>query len=324
MSVNLKIDNFGSTNIKEVTQLDADVAAAATSLTVRNSGQFVNTDYINVGSIGVDVADLVTANGAPPDATHITVTALRLKHNRFDPVTSLFGNQIRIYRAPNVDGTQPLDAAFTLLTTLTIDFDQQSSSYTDASGGSGYWYKFTYYNQTSTAETDIADSAAARGGSINHYVSVDDIRHSAGFDNNQNITDATIDLKRQMAEDEINTALSGHYTVPFVTPVPKLITNIAMTLASGFLMLDDYGVFSAGTNKDGTARVTDARAQLKRIQLKELLLVDITGKDISIGGVGSTVSSWPNDTTVGLTNEIDSSGNQTHGGGNMFTIEHRY
>lgn len=319
MSATLKIDNYGSLNLKESTQLDADYAAGINAFTLKSTLNYQANDFVILGQLGAEGCELMTIQSVAAQVATMTANS-KLLHKRFDAFTSLFGNQINVYRAINVDGTQPLDGAFTLLTTVAIDPDQNYTTYTDAGGGSNYWYKFTYTNSISAAETSLADSMAARGGGYGHYTTVDDIRREAGFTNNANITDAVINSRRIDAEDEINSELTGIYTVPFGSPAPRVINNITKLLAAGYLLLAEYGAVTTGSNKEGNAKITEARGMLDSLKSRKLLLTDASGNSMA---VSAAVTSWPDATTAGLS-EYNSDGTLAHGGDNKFRIAHKF
>lgn len=297
MSTTIKIDNYGSLNIKETAQLSADAESGQAVLALKsNQGISVN-DYAIIGLRGTEPAELkqvLSTSGA----TGVTMTAnLSAKHYKFDPFVTLFGNKIRLYRADNVDGSQPSDASFSLLSTADIDPDQLYTAITDADGGDAYWYKFTYYNSTTSDETNLADSICARGGSANTYCSIDDVREDAGIQNNPYITDSSIAAKIRMAQTEIDSALTGIYTVPFTAPINPLIEKIAIMLASGHILMEQYGPVRSLSNANGKNKLAEARELLRKLDVKELVLTDQNGTDTSIQGSAAGVTGWPNATT---------------------------
>jgi len=296
MAQTIKINNFSSLNIKERTQLDGDAAAAATSLVVKNNQGFANGDFVYVGRLGSDTGEKVVSSGIS-GATTIGIGALARPHNRFDDVHSLFGDKVKVYRAPNVSGTPPSDSSFELLATVDIDFDQNYTSYNDATGGSDYWYKFTFYNSTAATETSLADSTAARGGSYGLYCSVEDVKKKAGLQNNQFLEDSLVDQKRQAAKSHIDAELTGLYVVPFTAPINPLIREIAMTLAAGYLLISEFGAGSAATRAQGEEFIKQAQGTLHRINNKELKLTGVTGVAETVTNAGG-YNAWPNASTA--------------------------
>lgn len=315
MAQTLKINNFSDLNVVEKGILDADVAVGATSLTVQNNENIANLDHLYVGKFGAETSEKRTVSGVTA-ATGITVDALTEKHFRFDPFTKLFGNQIKIYRAANVDGTQPADGSFTLLATVAIDFDQRETLYTDSGGSSSYWYKFIYYNSTSAAATNLADSKAVRGGGIGNYASIEAIRKKSGFQNNRNITDGDVDAERQAAQREIDSMLGDLYTVPFTSPINPIITRITVLLAAGALLTTNYGVFSGQTINNGKAMIDEAMGLLDKINERKLILQNATGVTTE-STAASGFDAWPDATTIDADADVG-------GGDRMFRVSDRY
>jgi hypothetical protein len=298
MSQTLRLTNFNSLNILEQTQLSAIVNAAATTLVVLNNRDFASGNYILLGVPSSKTSEIVSASGVS-GATSITLSAgTTLIHNAYEPVIKLFGDKIRIYRAPNVDGSAPADAAFSLLTTISIDPNDTTTSYTDASGGGDYWYKYTYYNSTSTQETDRTLAAAARGTFTVNYCSTDEIRQEAGFKYAAYIDDTTIDQKRTAAQDEINGTLSSFYDVPFQPPIDSSLKNICITLAAGLLLVAQYSAVSAALTANGQAKIDSARVELEKLASKQRILVDKQGKALALSGGTGGVDGWPNASTA--------------------------
>ena len=298
MSVTLKIDNYPLLNIKEATSLAADVEPSATSLTLMNNESIVATDFVLIGRRGSETGELRTVASAS-GATLAVVDALTLHHDAYDDVTALFGDKIRIYRAANTNGTAPSDGSFTLLDPVDIDPDQMSTKFTDPDGSLSYWYKYTYYNSTSTDETDLSQTVAVRGGIIGQYETLDNIRSAAGFENNRNITDYYIDGFRRAAQDQVNGKLSGVYTVPFTAPINSFISQITTSLAAGHIKLDQLGQ----SNEDGRGMIEWAEEQLEKIRSGSITLTDAAGTTLpkpngtssGVTGGGMGMSGYPND-----------------------------
>lgn len=284
--VTLKIENYSSSNLTEETTLNADALASQAAITVVSNQNIATDDYVLIGNIGGDRTELKKVLSIT-GVTTITATAnLSNPHSRYEKVTKLFGNKIRIYRASNVDGTQPDDGDFSLLDTIDIDPDQTESEYTDDSGSSDYWYKYTYYNSTSTDETSRSDSRVVRGGNTANYCSISRIRGEAGLTSNVYVTDGRIDEKRQAAQGEINGALTGLYTLPFTEPVPATIEDLTARLAAGLLLTSPWAGRFVSTSSEGNDKLKQARADLLAIKEKQQSIVDANGNSTAIANVG--------------------------------------
>ncbi|MFZ2528757.1 MAG: phage protein Gp36 family protein [Rhodococcus sp. (in: high G+C Gram-positive bacteria)] len=279
MATILNIESFSNTNLRERTTLTAGAEAGASALVVASIAGYAVGDILYVGELSREGCEKVIIQSISGLVVTLT-SALKHDHAAYTPVVSVLGDLIHVYRAANVDGTVPADVAFTVLATRDIDPDQLSTYYTDSSGSSSYWYRFTYYNATTLDETDLADSIAVRGDDFGHYASLSEIRAEAGFSNNYNLKDTFIDQQRRAAEAEINTALASAYTVPFTT-VPEIIRTLTIQLAAGLLLQDQYG---SGSTK-GSAKLKAARDQLKAMQNREQTITGEGGVSIATGGI---------------------------------------
>lgn len=294
MATTLSLLNYGANNIAELTSLSADVAAAATTFTATNPNMLAADDWIVVGARGHEQCELRRVSTV--SGTTVTVTAaFTFAHKQNEEVAELRGNQVRIYRAANVDGTAPATAAFALLATTTIDEDQLATIYIDSTGSSDYWYRQTYYHSVSAAETALADSASVRGADYGHYATLEEIRSESGFQASTSISDQKISDRRDDAESQINSVLrSARYTLPLDT-VPAVIKNVTKILASAYLLIEEYGSGAEGTNKDGYTKKGLADGILADILSGRLVLLDQEYSPLA--RTSSGFEFWPDDTT---------------------------
>lgn len=176
-----------------------------------------------------------------------------------------------------------------------IDADQTETEYIDNVGGSGYWYKFTYYNDVTLEETDLSTAQAVRGGGYNRYASIEQVRFTAGLKNNTFITDAEVFEALEEAEDQVKGALfAAGYELP-LSEVPPMIRLVTRQLAAGILLTNAYGATDSGTDKDGTKRIENALKLLKQLIDGNLLLVE-GEQDTPVESTPS-VSGYPDDST---------------------------
>ncbi|MEW1951036.1 hypothetical protein AB0280_17515 [Pseudarthrobacter sp902506025] len=285
MASTLRIDSFHEINIVERGELAADLAVGATALTLRSTQGFLTGQTLYVGILareGVEKAVIASV----PDETTINLTQpIKLPHGRYEAVTAVLGDQIHIYRAVNVDDSIPADDSFTVLATREIDPDQQSTYFTDSAGSSAYWYRFTYFNATTMAETPLTALDPVRGQDFPHYASIGDIRQVAGLQNAVNLADRSVELWRGVAEAEINSALAGSYAVPF-NPAPAIVKSLTLELAAALLLVDAFGQSAYGK------RLADARARLMEYRDKTATVTDENGQPIS---TSNSITGWPDD-----------------------------
>lgn len=311
MSQTISAPNFGQLNIKEKSKLDADAAVAATNLTVQYNDNIAADDILFIGRIGSESGEAKEI-ASTSNATAIVLAAgLSKPHTRFEDIITLFGDKIRIYYAANVDGTEPSDDDATLLQTVSIDYDQMETSYTDDDGGSDRWYKYTYYNSGSGSETPLSESRWRRGGNVGNYASIESIRRKAGITNNRYITDAYVEEKRQFAQALINSTLVGIYTLPVSEPIPELLAEITRLLAAGSLLLSDYGPLNSLDTKEGQAMIDqvmnkDKTGYLDRLDSKQLVLIGQDGVSLAIEGSGDSFKMYPDENTA--TDDVENGG----------------
>lgn len=287
MATTLNIESFNETNLRARTTLSAGLGVGATVITVVDAHDFSDGDTIYVGNLGRDGCEKAVIASITGETTINLSSPLTLAHAIFEPVTSVLGDLIHVYRAANIDGTVPSDESFTVLATRSIDAEKLATYYTDSSGSSDFWYRSTYYNATSLDETDLGDSVPVRGDDFGHYASLNEIRVEAKFENAVNLKDSAVDQQRRAAESEINTSLAGTFKTPF-SPVPDQIHTLTIQLAAGLLMDYAYnGASAAATNK-----IKAARASITMLQSQASTINDASGNSLST----STITSYPDDT----------------------------
>lgn len=302
----IRINNFPVEQIKSKTLIDVTggIAAGATSVPVQNSANFAIADHTLIGPLGTAQCEEAVLAVAPPDSGHLTVPALQFAHGEFEEVVAIKYNEIKIYTAAAIStGEIPPSTSFTLLTTLPITVNQQYTDYVDPAGSSAIWYAWTYFNSTTSAETNFNENErVVLGADADQYCTIDDIRKQAGLENNPWITDYDIALERSKAQEEIDSTLFSMYDVPFATPVPYIIQDITIRLAAGRLLIKDYGTDSTGSSKDGDLLLKDARVDLQDINEREMVVLDADRQSLLAEESAGGVSSWPNNSTQLYTN----------------------
>jgi len=278
MASPLRIDSVNEINVIERTALSLDALAEATAINVASTQGLVADQPLIVGHPGREGAEMSAVDSIIDQTSTELVEGLKMGHTRSEPVTALLGDRIKIYRAPNVNGTVPASDAFAFLADRSIDVDQTSTYYRDPTGSSAYWYRFTYFNTGTLEETALLAMDAVRGEDADHYASLRDIRKEAGFEHAYNLPDSDVELQRRNAESEINAALSGAYTVPFV-PVPAIIRTLTTQLAAALLLDLAYG------RSTPSKKTIDARAAVQAYRTKDSVLTDDTGAPLGEGEI---------------------------------------
>lgn len=295
-----RVPNWPDLNLQDTTVLTANA----------DSGQKVIAT-IGVNGMSEDDLGILGAPGSLAGEIHQidTITSLQItllenlinSHRKTEPFTIIAGSKIRCYRAANVNNYAPADTSFSLLSTSDIDADSPITIIRDSTGGTGYWYKFTYYNPVSGVETPLSASIAIRGGGFGHYVSGEDIRREAGLLTNQQIADTQIAARRDHAESEINGVLAATgYTLPLQDAqgnyyTPGVIENIARLLGAGYVLTQDYGPIASGNSKDGDDKLKQGHDLLTQIQERKLILTDSTGQ---VMATSTRIRGYPDDSTA--------------------------
>ena len=295
----IKIPNFADVNQVTIDELASDVASAQATATLLNTNNFANNDYVAFNP-GIENGEMLKVQSISGQILTMTSNFLQI-HRKRERVVKLYGNNINVYTAVNVDGTIPPDTSFAKLGTIAILPMQPFTIYTNNSGGAGLWYKFTYYNDVSTNETGLDLAVATRGGGYGHYVSIEDIKTECGIKpGEERISDSQIEARRTEAESEIKGKLSSAgYTMPLQTQtgayyVPPTVENIARLLTAGYILQMDFGLGNPGSTKNGQTKQELAQKMLAELQLTDTILLDTNEQQMAKEAL---VSGYPDDST---------------------------
>src|SRR5215213_7758589 len=97
MSEIIRVPNFSSINLREVTFLNADAAAGQALVTILNDTTYVAGHKILIGDPSQETSEVGTIQSLASKV--ITLTGnLSNRHIRGEMLTLLFGDQIRLYR----------------------------------------------------------------------------------------------------------------------------------------------------------------------------------------------------------------------------------
>lgn len=283
-----RVSNFSDINLQDTTNLTADAASGQPSIATLGNVGFEDNDYGILGYPGSLTGELLKIQSFTSTGVTFTTNLINL-HRQTEPFTTVFGNKIKCYRAPNINNYPPSDAVFFLNPLSIADIDQDSpiTFIFDPSGSNAFWYKFTYLNDVTNAETALSSSVPLRGGGYGHYVSVEDIRREAGLTDNQQIQDTQIATRRDQAESEVKGGLiASDYVLPLQDNLgnfycPPVIANITRLLAAGYVLEQDYGPIAPDSSKDGARKIKEALGLLTEVQDHTIILVDINEQQMA-------------------------------------------
>lgn len=284
----------------EKTKLTAAAAAGQKAMTVANSGGFAKDNYVRVGWDFEDETEMVKLDTMTTVLALTSTTNLSFSHKRNEPVVKMKFNQRKLYGSATKTGTYTLVGS-----AVDIEVDNPEGTYLTDTGTTYSYYKVTYYNSTSTAETALADATIYEPENVEgsevavtnlgKYCTIADIRNQSGFTNVDVITDTQIDYKRLRASSMVDSYIATVYSLP-LAEIPEIIKHVTSILASGFLLIDEYGSSSRDTDKDGYKKIEEAKSILKQIANKEIKLIGSTGTELASDTAG-TVGFYPDDTT---------------------------
>lgn len=140
----LKADNRILVKDQPKTLLTAAPAAGATSITVANNNGFANNDYILIGRIGEEKAEIIKISSSVTAGTALAVAAgLVFAHDIDTPVTRIAYNQVRFYHGT----TTVAGDATALAAAQDIDPSEVYSYYEDSVYTTGYAF-VRFFNST--------------------------------------------------------------------------------------------------------------------------------------------------------------------------------
>lgn len=162
----LKLYNASLIRDREKTYLTIGASASSTAITVSStdlapaatsSNTWANNDYLIVGEIGSENAEVMQMNAAVTSATSLTIDregqagGLRHNHSIGEPVYRIDFNQVEFY-----NGTSNSTTGLTTLSTINLQVDDLYTRYEDTSNTTGYGFA-RFKNATTGAFSSYSD-----------------------------------------------------------------------------------------------------------------------------------------------------------------------
>lgn len=144
-------------NENEQSFLTTDYNAGVSSLVVDNANEFTANEYIVIGSLGSDKAEIVKLSTVDGTTQTLTVSSTVHAHNRGERVVFIPYNQIKIERSTDSG------SSYSTLATIDIRPDSTETFYQHTTGASTDYYRVKFYNSTSTNESQVSDGIIATG-----------------------------------------------------------------------------------------------------------------------------------------------------------------
>lgn len=135
---------------QESTVLTAEIGNGSVTVKVLNIAGFSADDYILINPKTETAEILLISSGTGTDT--LTVSASSFKHSPGEKVYRLPFNQMKFYKASSADGS------YSAISGATVDMMYQDNwtRFDYGSGSSADYYKRTFYNENSGAESDIS------------------------------------------------------------------------------------------------------------------------------------------------------------------------
>lgn len=276
-------------------QFSADVPAGSTNISLKNTTGMTANKYIVLGRIGDETSELKKISSITDEDTIVVDSATLFPHYLDGYVTQLDYNQRKLYSRASataswaeVSADSPKD--------IVVD-SPLGTLFEDSAGTSTTQYISTYYNEALVIETeqDDADIVYGTDSSVN-LCTIQQIRVSAGWQDNYYVPDSRIDEARQQAQGEVWAMLRNKYTFP-LTRNSKFLERIVIDMAVGFLFIDEYGLDVQNVAKDGYKKIEDARIKLTQLAQGVYTLYDETEDEDQELSSRGTVSFYPDATT---------------------------
>jgi len=257
----------------EQSRLDSDASAGSgVALTLENNDGFSADLFIRVGYEGQETTELCEIDSISGNQG-VTVATLKYDHPAGTPVQLFRFNKRKFY------GSDALDGTYTELTDdgspKDIQVDDPRGSVLEYTGNDYSYFKAIYYNSVTGQTTLLSEAEAAQVDESSRYVSLWDIRVTAGFAENSNITDSYIEKHRTAAEAEVRTVLAKKYSLP-LSYIPDYVRDITELLAAGKMLYKQYPDSDAGEKMLG-----EARSMLKKIRTGDVELYDLDGVELT-------------------------------------------
>ncbi len=292
----------------EKTFLRENVSLEATTLLIKNAGNFVINDFIVIGTIGTETAEIRRIDSISSDLREIVITEkINFNHGKLEPIQVIRFDKRKFYRSDSEDGAYSHLSSEGSPVDIQVDIPE-GTRFEDATGNNTHYYKATYWNSFSGDESSLDDAVASKASDVDHYTSIYRIRQEAGMLENDFITSDIIDSYRVEAEAQVEGAIASVYSIPF-SYIPRLLQHIVSLLAAGHLLMKEYGMEAdVEISKTGQRKIERAEALLGKIAEGDIILIGEDGTPIT------KVSSF----LASNSNEYDSSRPDK---GNLFNLE---
>lgn len=216
---------------QETTSLSDKVYSAGTSIPTINSANFATNNFILIGVLGSDTAELRKIASISSNTINLTA-ALTFDHPQDTSVTLLDYDQIVFYHS-----TSTTSSLVALASAQTIIPDDVYNFYNDTSNATGYgWFRF--YNSVTALSSDLSNAVPYAGWADNSVKMMFDTFYSQISNRDKKlIKDADVyrwlNEGYTMARNRLNLS-NREYTVPTPYSIPIVIGTAEYVLPDYF------------------------------------------------------------------------------------------
>jgi len=182
-------------------------SAADEALIVENTAGFADDDYIIIAP-STERTEIVRVNAAVSSDTSITITALKFAHYVKDEIFRTNYNQMKFYECATATGTY-VDIASS---TTEMDYSTNFTNYDDPTATADYYYKRTFINETTAAESDIALSQYWQIDDEDLYATPEELRMFLQFDEQDYPSESDMRFFIKIAQSRITLDVSSSDT----------------------------------------------------------------------------------------------------------------
>lgn len=140
------------------TYFAADYASGVNSIDVKNTDGFSADEWIVLGRIGFEQAEIIKISAITDNNTLALATNTKFAHNKDSVITLIDFDKVKVYKS-----TTGASGTFTLVTTVDIEIDHDTTVYEASGVSTTDYFKFSPYNSDSEVEGDKTDAIAGTG-----------------------------------------------------------------------------------------------------------------------------------------------------------------
>lgn len=154
----VKIQNSTVIPGEPVSYLSTDVASASGTLTVKNISGLAINQVLVIGELGDENSEIIkTHASSAPSGTTVTLASNTVRaHSAGDPVYVALYDQVEFSTATTSGGSK------SVLSTVTLWVDSETTEYTDTAGSTGFYYT-RFKNSITSAFSGYTDEMAVGG-----------------------------------------------------------------------------------------------------------------------------------------------------------------